>query len=453
MKTVLFIVNHSAQLKAPLKLILLLKENPNYKPLVYLNFSGGWNLWKEIEICRKNDIPFVCEGLNAENPYFVSAKTDSFGIKERVKKLLIQNFSVILGAKFLRKKVNELVLTLKENKVKILILPEDAHGIHPLFAKAASRNGIPTILIPFTKSNHLEILASFPIVKVKGLSWLYCLFRPKWKYNYKVGYYMPFSLSKIITHDIAGLSPIKPFVVTGGRSNLMLVENEDDVQYYQEAGIDSKKIVKTGAIYQDTFHDILSNFKKTQNDLYKKYNITNYKPVLLCTLFPIATKVTDSYGVLSYGTVDKAIDFWLRPLLECNKFQIWVHHHPRTNTNFVKYLEDWNLKVMAEPIESVLPYCDLVVSGISATTRMALSLGKPILCYTEEVLYTDIEKYRGTVTVNKGEEYLSLIEKLKSDFSFFEKLKEEAKVNMERFGPLDGKSYERILKVFDSIVV
>ena len=464
MKTILFIVNHSAQLKAPLKLILLLKENLNYKPLVYLNFSGGWNLWKEVEICQKNQIHFICDtegqkqlekgidkGSEATSPYFSTVKNREPSFKDRIKLFLLDFFSILVIVRFLNKKIKELEKILIANEISILVLPEDAYGVHPLFNKAAKKLNIPTVLIPFTKSNHLEVLNDYQLVEVNGLNRLYCYISPKWEILYKDRFYMPFSLLKALTLDIVKVSPLNPFVLMGGRADLMLVENEDDIHYYQEAGINLKKMLKTGAIYQDTFHHIIFNYEERKAELFKRYNILCSKPVILCTLFPVATPINDEYGVYDYGTVENAISFWLKPLLECNQFQLWVHPHPRTNINFIKYLEGWHLKVMYEPIETILPFCDIHISGTSATTRMSLTLGKPILCYTDNYVFTDLEKFKGTVTVKTRAEYVNLIAKLKSDFSFFEKLKEEAKANIELFGPMDGKSGERILKVFESI--
>lgn len=463
-KTVLFVVNHSAQLKAPLRLIILLKSSKKYKPLVYINFSGGWNLWKEIEICKDNDIAFICDeegykiinkGIavkeNAVSPYHAVPSQTEVNFRSRFKQKVVSIFSAWIQARYMRQKVKQLKKTLTDCKVDILVVPEDAYGIHALFVKAAKKLGIPSVLIPFTKSNHFELFSSHPVKRLHGISRIYCYFRSNWKINYKGGSYIPFDFSRVLAHELTGISPRQPFSIMGGKADIMLVENADDMNYYGACEIPCDKMVKTGAIYQDEFYHILRDFDSAKKLFYLKHDIKSSKPVMLCTLFPVATPVDADYGIYNYGTVRKAVEFWLKPLIQCDRFQLWVHHHPRTNRIFIDYIESWNLKVIHEPIESVMPFCDIVISGISATTRMALTLGKPILCYTEEVSFSDLDNYTGTVTVGAGEEYIDLINKLSNNETFFEILKRDAKLNMSNFGTLDGKAYQRILEVFDKV--
>jgi hypothetical protein len=211
-------------------------------------------------------------------------------------------------------------------------------------------------------------------------------------------------------------------------------------------------MLTTGAVYQDTFYEILINYDKRKRDFFIRNKIVSSKPVILVTLFPIATPVSAKYGVYNYGTVENAITFWLGPLLACSDFQLWLVHHPRTNLAFVSHLESWNLKVINEPIEVVMPFCDLHLAGTSATTRMSLALGKPIICYTDNSVYTDLSPYRGTVTVKTGPEYREIIGKLKNEKEFFNKLHADAKENSSLFGAIDGKAYERIVNVFERYI-
>jgi hypothetical protein len=462
MKKLLFVVNHSAHLKSPLTLILKLKSDEKFSPIVFLNFAGGWNLWKEVEICKKHEIAFVTdfegalqhrEGLSfrsaATSPYNDLKRQNGWSTWLLFKGFLRKNFAVVLQIRFLLSKVRELEALLKKNQIDALVVPEDSYEIHSILIKAAKNLAISSILIPFTKSNELEILDVYPIRKLSPLSMFYVRLISKWKMVHRNINIIPLPLMKIISLDVMRLSPKQPYLLMGGHSDIMLVENSEDFAYYKKAGIAEEKMLTTGAVYQDTFYEILVEYDKRKRDFFIRNKIVSSKPVILVTLFPIATPVSANYGVYNYGTVENAITFWLGPLLACSDFQIWLVHHPRTNLAFVSHLESWNLKVINEPIEVVMPFCDLHLAGTSATTRMSLALGKPIICYTDNAIFTDLSPYRGTVTVKTGPEYMEIIDKLKNEKEFFNKLHADAKENSSLFGAFDGKAYERIVNVFE----
>jgi hypothetical protein len=463
-KRLLFYVHVSSHLKAALKLIEKLKTSERYEPIVYLNYGGGWNLRKEVTLCKQLSIPFITDSVGAadpdskkgleaddylETPYYTPKRgSNTRSIKERVKGFVIKSLPVFVYWYYSRKRISEFMEFLSTNDIDAVILPEDPYDDTAFMVKAARNLQRPSVLIPFAKSNHDDI----PKVKMTWLSKLFCSVFPKWKMSFKGVEYMPAKLSTVIVTELMQIAPVQPFSRMGGRSQVMLVENEDDLIYYKENGIPEKKMIKTGAVYQDVFVEILAAKSDFKTNLCAKYKIVDRRPVILCNLFPIATPVDQVYVGYDYSSVREAISFWLDPLLAAKNFQVWINHHPRTTIEYVKYLEKLDLKVIYEPIEDVLPLCDLYVTGASSTNRMALTLAKPIVCYTEEFVYTDLDKFKSATVPNTKPEYLAAIKKVTEDEAHFKYITACAKEDAKNFGPIDGTSYERILSTFDSLL-
>ena len=204
----------------------------------------------------------------------------------------------------------------------------------------------------------------------------------------------------------------------------------------------------TGALYDDVLAKATLNRNNLRKELYQELDLAEGQPLLLCALppsqFPRECEFDDYASLLTN---------WMQTLASVQGWNVLVRPHPRQTQNDIAMLEGFGVKVTSLDTASLVPLCDLYVASVSATIRWAIACGKPVVNYdVYQMNYKDYSEVKGVVTVYKREDFTSVLHRLTTDADYFDEVQRTQQAESQSWGRLDGKSSDRILKLFDDII-
>jgi len=93
------------------------------------------------------------------------------------------------------------------------------------------------------------------------------------------------------------------------------------------------------------------------------------------------------------------------------------------------------------------------VASVSATIRWVIASGKPVINYdVYQAKYKDYNETKGVLTVYTGENFVSILKRLTTDEAYFGEVQRLQQADSRFWGRLDGRSFNRILSLFDDII-
>lgn len=133
--------------------------------------------------------------------------------------------------------------------------------------------------------------------------------------------------------------------------------------------------------------------------------------------------------------------------------------HPSVTYDQMKYIEKWGVKISQRQLPELMSLCDIFVVSVSTTIQWAIACGKPVLNYDvytyRNSAYKNLKgeyiQVNGEIVVENKKDYLFYLKKLTEDKKFYEQKAKEQKSIMRHWGVGDGKSSQRLLKLFDSL--
>ncbi|HAT1800141.1 hypothetical protein OQI98_03785 [Legionella pneumophila] len=348
---------------------------------------------------------------------------------------------------------NYLPSLLLENHIELIILPE--HNLFyftQLLVYQGRKYQIPAIIVPFTIANTIEWSEAFynePSRTLKSIpNKIFARAFPHWVNHYKNrSLLLPVEL--ILLHEMFGITPKNTWLLNSGDIDFLASESEAMKNYYISAGIEEKQIRVTGALYNDELFFRLQKAEDFRDELYEKLNMQLAKPMILCALPP--NQCFGRMDLIEFGSYEEIIRFILSKLSQYDKdYNIIVNLHPRIVLNSVSYISDYPVKVYTGNIAEIIPLSSIFVASCSATIRMAISCGIPVVNYDlYHYNYDDYQNIKGVLTMSSKLEFSSILNKLTTESDFFEKIKTAQLCDSENWGVLDGKSGENLLHEID----
>lgn len=307
-----------------------------------------------------------------------------------------------------------------------LIVGEDGVGGPLLWIAAAVKQGVSVYVVPYEFSGRKQIdNAILPEIEdhaVKGLgSWLFGLAHPRWLgwVDGRFVFRLPLRYAK--AYEEAGIAPPLPWTVHGGRGTTLLSESPRMTRHYRREGLPARKIVEVGSLALDDLARELTKAPKRGDKLR-----------LLCALPP---DYTVQRGPMPYADL---ISRWVS---ETNKHgTVTLQAHPAARA----LLASMGYQTDTRDITALIANCDVLVTSVSSIIRLALAAGKPVLnfdCYRFD--YEDYRDAAGCVTVTDEAEFKTTLKQMVRNFSRFGTA---AVSDSSRWGALDGKAGERIVK-------
>ncbi|HFL3389595.1 TPA: hypothetical protein ACG3OE_002859, partial [Legionella pneumophila] len=348
---------------------------------------------------------------------------------------------------------NYLPSLLLENRIQLIVLPE--HNLFyftQLLVYQGRKYQIPAIIVPFTIANTIEWSEAFynePSRSLNRIPNKICARAfPHWVNHYKNrSLLLPVEL--ILLHEMFGITPKNTWLLNSGDIDFLASESEAMKNYYISAGIEEKQIRITGALYNDELFFRLQKAEDFRDELYKKLNMQPGKPMLLCALPP--NQCFGRMDLIEFDSYEEIVRFILGKLSQYDKdYNIIVNLHPRIVLDSVSYISDYPVKIYTGNIAEIIPLSSIFVASCSATIRMAISCGIPVVNYDlYHYNYDDYQNIKGVLTMSSKLEFSLILNKLTTESGFFEKIKTAQLYDSEKWGVLDGKSGENLLNEID----
>ena len=323
----------------------------------------------------------------------------------------------------------------------------------------AKNRRLPIVDIPFGNGTTKEIeislkakLASNELIRPNG--WrkvILQLLSNKWLKRGEFKGATIFPTNVIFALESLGVKINNPWIIHGGVSDILCVENPKALNRYQQEKVDSKKLYLTGSPYQDILSDAI-NANRSRSTT-KKGAIKKTKCVRVLVSWPPsyhdvhgANNEFDSYELMSHAVFSS--------LKKLPRKEIVVSLHPSCSKNINHLLNELGIKTTQRYIIEELVTADVFLSFCSSVFQWSLALGKPTFNY--DMYNFNLDQYdeaQGYFVSTRFAEILDRIEAVEESTISASKQTMRRRTNSALWGEIDGKSCERIINIMDSFSV
>lgn len=444
----------------------LLKDSGVWEPVLYFAKSYA-DTPAKIETCKAEGWEVRVEATPMETPesgdsapaprswrYQVQAALRPLPepVKEPLRRLRRQLRRYPVYKSILRAAAERARSVLREERVSLLVLPEDnLEHLTPVFVLEASRLGIASAIVPFTVANALEPAQAYignPSYTLGPVGSLIMRAYPQWVVVHQAARLVRIPIVEALAMQHMGYAPPQPWILNSGHASAIAVESEAMLAHYRTCKLPEAQLVLTGALYDDELAAAARAAPALRGELG-----LDARPILLCALPPDDGIPFRRPGQCEFATHDELARAWVTALCAQREFQVLVSLHPRTSRESMSYLEGLGARIPPTNVARLIPLCDVYVASGSATVRMAIACGKPVINYdVYRYRYTDYDGVPGVVPVDSRPAFEDAIRMLTSDPAALAAATARQRSIMERWGRLDGKAGERMLSLFDRLV-
>lgn len=453
--TVLVVVGIDSHFVELSRVSRLLKQSGRFKPvLCFLHHYAA--LERDLDYCRAEGWDCVPPPLPSEVNVRIKrgGRSLSKAVPAQLRATLF--FFPLVFRRFLvyRRQESQMRSFLEAYKPDLLIMAEDSidYGLY-IIIKAGKSVGIPTVIVPFTIANASEPAETFfhnpdHIVSKSIINRLVASLCPRWVYCYKGRKLLRLPVYDIVALELSGLAPRRPWTYNSEETSVIATENEYMLQYYQKEGLPAERLVLTGALSDDVLARGVLDAETLRTNFYRDLDLPERRRMLLCALPP-----SQFPRECEFQNYEELLRFWCDCLNELQEWNVIVRPHPRIATQEVESLKQFGIIITQKDTASLIPLCDLYVASVSATIRWAIACGKPVVNYdVYRFGYSDYKDSRGVTTVNSKEAFVSALRRLTKDNEYYSQIVALQRKCMASWGTLDGKSGERILRLFDDVI-
>jgi hypothetical protein len=340
----------------------------------------------------------------------------------------------------------------------VIILAEDnVERLSIVLINEGVRQGIPSIIIPFTIPNPLEPAKAYRDRRpnqVRGpLARLLIALYPKWRFRLdgqdllRVPAFMAFVL------ELLGQSSPAPWILNRGGAARIALDSEVQLDGYLKLGFPPAQLSVVGDVNGETLHQGLVNKPRLLADLCAKHGFQPDRPLILCGFPPnqFGSKADD----FEFQDYDALIEAWIESFRALgDRANIIVRPHPRADMSRFEAFAAPNVRFTWQPTAELIPLCDLYVASISATIRWAISCGIPVVNYdTYRYRYGDYDKAAGVIQTEALADFRAHLTRFVNDPSYAADLVERQRSAMQCWGTASDKMPERfaglVLQVID----
>jgi hypothetical protein len=247
--------------------------------------------------------------------------------------------------------------------------------------------------------------------------------------------------------------PSVPWLINSGDLDVIAAESYFMSDYYQRAGILKAKIHVTGALSDDRLFVLLKARDLHRSALGERFGILIREKIILIGLPPDQFTAGKRLGC-EFDSYDDLIRFMVGVVTSLSGSQVTVliNLHPRIKRADVIWLSVLGATIIDEPIESLVPLADVYVAVASATIRLGISCGIPVVNYDAyQYNYDDYKGLSGVCEVKSKQDYENVLRGLISDPLFYSKICASQKAMASSMSIMDGKAGERLLQIFDRL--
>lgn len=317
----------------------------------------------------------------------------------------------------------------------------------PLLA-AASRAGIPSVVVPFAISDPqggVRIRRGNPLYRAAGRHASGPNRRivrrfPDQAWGNGEDRYLFFSAAQTQVYASRKMLPANPWWLGGGLSSILAVGGEADAAAACRGGVDPQKIRVTGQPSHDLLYGAYVDRARTRADLTSGLALDSSRPLVVCAVPHLA-----EHGLATPSEHGKEIEYLLSALAS-EPANVVLSLHPKSDrARYERVAEQFGARIAEQSLSSLLPAADIFVATFSSTVRWALLCGVPALVVDFYDLGYDIfAHYEGVELVSRRELFASAYRRVLPTGDAWMRLHEGAARDAPAIAPFDGMACRRV---------
>lgn len=344
---------------------------------------------------------------------------------------------------------------LRQQNIKLVILPSDNRYNLSVYVKAAHLENVGVVVVPQFMAGPLEwaeYVLSQPAYWFRYfINRLAGTMYPRWVLEYKNRKLVALPGAQILAREWLGAAPPLPWVLHSGASDVIAVESGSVKEYCFREGLPLYQVTVTGSIAHDVLFDAQNNKKQRKEDLLNQLGVDTALPIILSALPPDSLYM--DRPECDFKSYRELIEFWCRSITMIKGYNHLVVLHPSLIFDEIKYIEDFGLKIVRASTANIVPLCDIFVAAVSSTIQWAIACGIPVVNYdVYRYRYTDYAEVGGVISLEEKNEFIETLFKLANDSTYYAKIVAAQRAEAFKWGRLDGQAGSRLQEVFLSVI-
>lgn len=347
-----------------------------------------------------------------------------------------------------RRRLESLDAMVGAHGADVIVLPEDnVASDTSLLIRAGHRNGIPSLIVPFTIAGPLEALEALWDVREhqmdyrlnRVIGWLF----PEWVRCHRGRRLLRLPGCRVLSQKLSGFAPSDPWVPNDGCADAIAVESKRLLACNLNCGLKPGRMRITGTPVDDVLADGLRKREALRAQTMNDYGLDPTRRVIVSAL-PPNQLIGFGRPVCEFKSYDALVAFWVATLRAAEGFNTILCPHPRVNPQEYRHLESDTVRISRSEAAREIPICDLYVASISSTIRWAVACGKPVINYDVYLYRYDDFETPGTVTVESREAFQSAVQQMTGEPDALLELTKKQQGVMGEWANLDGKAVSRL---------
>lgn len=346
---------------------------------------------------------------------------------------------------------------LNARDIRLVILPEDNfYYFTNLYVKAVHERHGAAVIVPFTIVNMLEWAEAFRTEPSHDadrlLNAIIAFLFPRWRHFHR-GRSLVMPAQQVLCNEYFKTAPAIPWLINSSHADAIAVESKFMNGYYLNAGIPKHQLKLTGALYDDVLHRTMVRAPLLRSSMYRRLGACGERPMLLCAL-PPNQLAGAGRKECEFSDYQALLEAFLAPLRSLAA----THHcilslHPRIDPAALDRVDLGDFHVVPDNIATLIPLSKLYIASCSATIRLAINCGIPVVNY--DVYRYDYDDYKtvpGVLTIDD----LTMYEQTLTSLCLDETQYRQVRVRQQEFAAthamVDGMAGRRILEVLDAVL-
>jgi hypothetical protein len=364
-----------------------------------------------------------------------------------------------------RQETRELAGTIADSRALIRAERPDVvvmGGDNPNYTTAAliegsHAEGLPVVIVPSTMSNGLEEAEVYTVdpryhINRPSARLAAELF-PQWLHTHNGLQLLRCPPARLLALETLGIAPPEPWAFNSGFAEAIAAESDAMVDYAAAAGLARDRTIVTGSPSDDAMFAILSNATEERRKLYAELRLSQDRPMLLTPLPPDFLYVNGGRPQCDFRKYEDLVKAWIDAVADQSTCNVIVALHPTVDIETMRHIERESVRIATRRTSELVPLCDLYVASVSSTIRWAIACGKPVINYdVYRYRYTDFMNIDGVLIIEEYDEFKGWLRRLTEKPAELEALRQKQMQAAPRWGFLDGRCSERIVKVLTDSV-
>lgn len=341
--------------------------------------------------------------------------------------------------------------------IRLVILPEDNfYYFTNLYVKAVHERHGAAVIVPFTIVNMLEWAEAFRTEPSHDadrlLNAIVAFLFPRWRHVHR-GRSLVMPAQQVLCNEYFKTAPAIPWLINSSHADAIAVESKFMNGYYLNAGIPKGQLKLTGALYDDVLHRTMMRAPLLRSSMYRRLGACGERPMLLCALPPnqLAGAGRKECEFSDYQALLEAFLAPLRPLADSHHCILSLH--PRIDPAALDRVDLGGFRVAPDNIATLIPLSKLYIASCSATIRLAINCGIPVVNY--DVYRYDYDDYKtvpGVLTIDDLATYEQTLTSLCLDEAQYRQVRGRQHEFAATHAMVDGMAGRRILEVLDAVL-